>query len=114
MKCPHCKGETWVKDSRPCEGDGTVVVRRRECVACKHRVTTFESTIDIRKIRERARRTAAKVRERRRAAGQPVLGPHHHKKAEYAKRARLSRKALDYSLTVATPPAASLAATGTP
>lgn len=98
MKCPRCKGETRVKDSRVCEGDETIVIRRRECETCGGRFTTFESTIDIRSIRARYRRAAEKARARRRAAGEPALGACHRKKAEYAKRARLSRKALAYAI----------------
>lgn len=42
MRCPQCgKGNTQVKDSRPSEDD-TVVRRRRECLACEARFTTFE------------------------------------------------------------------------
>jgi len=38
--CPSCqKSETRVVDSRD---DETVVRRRRECLACKHRFTTYE------------------------------------------------------------------------
>ncbi|HVA38171.1 MAG TPA: transcriptional regulator NrdR [Candidatus Dormibacteraeota bacterium] len=40
MICPSCqKSETRVVDSRD---DETVVRRRRECLACKHRFTTYE------------------------------------------------------------------------
>ena len=42
MRCPQCgKGNTQVKDSRPSEDD-TVVRRRRECLECEARFTTFE------------------------------------------------------------------------
>ena len=42
MRCPQCgKSNTQVKDSRPSEDD-TVVRRRRECLACEARFTTFE------------------------------------------------------------------------
>lgn len=42
MRCPRCgKGNTQVKDSRPSEDD-TVVRRRRECLSCEARFTTFE------------------------------------------------------------------------
>lgn len=42
MKCPFCaNAETQVKDSRPSE-DNHVIRRRRECVACSRRFTTFE------------------------------------------------------------------------
>ncbi len=40
MMCPTCrKSETRVVDSRD---DESVVRRRRECLACKHRFTTYE------------------------------------------------------------------------
>lgn len=42
MKCPFCGDEdTQVKDSRPSE-DGMSIRRRRFCVACNSRFTTFE------------------------------------------------------------------------
>lgn len=42
MKCPFCQSEKdKVLDSRPSEG-GSVVRRRRECLACHQRFTTFE------------------------------------------------------------------------
>lgn len=42
MRCPHCQAEdTQVKDSRPSEGGG-VVRRRRNCIRCQARFTTFE------------------------------------------------------------------------
>ncbi|HUW22879.1 MAG TPA: transcriptional regulator NrdR [bacterium] len=42
MKCPFCgNSEGKVIDSRPVEGS-SVVRRRRECLVCKKRFTTFE------------------------------------------------------------------------
>ena len=42
MKCPYCKHEEdKVTDSRSC-GDGYGVRRRRECLKCGHRFTTYE------------------------------------------------------------------------
>lgn len=42
MHCPFCSNqETQVKDSRPSE-DGASIRRRRECVECGARFTTFE------------------------------------------------------------------------
>ncbi|MBU3829283.1 MAG: transcriptional regulator NrdR [Candidatus Limosilactobacillus merdavium] len=42
MRCPHChKNGSRVVDSRPSE-DGTFIRRRRECVHCGFRFTTFE------------------------------------------------------------------------
>lgn len=40
MKCPKCGCENLaVRDSRPVDGS---VRRRRECIACYHRFTTYE------------------------------------------------------------------------
>jgi transcriptional repressor NrdR len=42
MRCPHCKGlEDKVVDSRLAEG-GISIRRRRQCLACGGRFTTFE------------------------------------------------------------------------
>ena len=42
MRCPFCTQEdTQVKDSRPTE-DGTAIRRRRLCINCAQRFTTFE------------------------------------------------------------------------
>jgi len=42
MRCPLCNSEeTQVKDSRPTE-DNTAIRRRRACLACGARFTTFE------------------------------------------------------------------------
>lgn len=42
MKCPHChRNGSRVVDSRPSE-DGTFIRRRRECIHCGFRFTTFE------------------------------------------------------------------------
>jgi len=43
MRCPSCNSlDTQVKDSRPTE-DSSVIRRRRVCVSCNFRFTTFES-----------------------------------------------------------------------
>jgi transcriptional repressor NrdR len=43
MHCPFCSHEeTKVTDSR-LTGDGTQIRRRRECLNCQERFTTFES-----------------------------------------------------------------------
>lgn len=43
MKCPTCSNpESKVLDSRP-SSDGTSIRRRRECLACQKRFTTFET-----------------------------------------------------------------------
>ncbi|MBV9080898.1 MAG: transcriptional repressor NrdR [Elusimicrobia bacterium] len=42
MKCPHCSHpEDHVIDSRPVE-NGSVIRRRRECLSCARRFTTYE------------------------------------------------------------------------
>ena len=42
MKCPYCSfTESKVIDSRPAE-DGTSIRRRRECLKCQKRFTTYE------------------------------------------------------------------------
>src|ERR671935_465546 len=42
MRCPSCNSlDTQVKDSRPTE-DSSVIRRRRVCLACNSRFTTFE------------------------------------------------------------------------
>ena len=42
MRCPYCgKDEDHVVDSRPSQ-EGRVIRRRRECLACGRRYTTFE------------------------------------------------------------------------
>lgn len=43
MKCPFCGySESKVIDSRPTD-DGTKIRRRRECISCQKRFTTFEA-----------------------------------------------------------------------
>lgn len=42
MRCPHCKElESKVVDSRSCE-DGNAIRRRRECIICQRRFTSYE------------------------------------------------------------------------
>ena len=42
MKCPYCNySESKVVDSRPAE-EGATIRRRRECLACQKRFTTYE------------------------------------------------------------------------
>ena len=42
MKCPHCQSEnSKVIESRDA-GDGDAIRRRRECLSCQHRYTTYE------------------------------------------------------------------------
>lgn len=43
MKCPYCNyGESKVVDSRPTDEGGSIR-RRRECLACQKRFTTYET-----------------------------------------------------------------------
>ncbi len=47
MKCPFCDYiESKVVDSRPTD-DSSTIRRRRECVKCKHRFTTYEKIEEI-------------------------------------------------------------------
>lgn len=58
MRCPKCHGrEDKVIDSRASR-DGTSIRRRRECVKCGHRFTTYESveTRDLLVIKRDGRR----------------------------------------------------------
>lgn len=42
MQCPHCHyNDSRVVDSRPTNG-GSIIRRRRECMSCGYRFTTFE------------------------------------------------------------------------
>ena len=47
MKCPFCDyDESKVVDSRPVE-EGTMIRRRRECIRCAKRFTTYERIENI-------------------------------------------------------------------
>jgi len=47
MKCPYCSSlDSKVVDSRPTD-DGQVIRRRRECINCKQRITTYEKIEEI-------------------------------------------------------------------
>ena len=47
MKCPYCEYlESKVIDSRPVE-DGTSIRRRRECLKCERRFTTYEQVESV-------------------------------------------------------------------
>ncbi|MBR3941717.1 MAG: transcriptional repressor NrdR [Clostridia bacterium] len=47
MKCPFCgHEESKVIDSRPTD-EGTIIRRRRECIACEKRFTTYEKVENI-------------------------------------------------------------------
>lgn len=47
VRCPMCGGGTSVTDSRPVEG-GKMIRRRRQCMECQHRITTFERALSMR------------------------------------------------------------------
>jgi transcriptional repressor NrdR len=60
MRCPSCNSlDTQVKDSRPTE-DSAVIRRRRVCVACNFRFTTFERV----QLRELMRSLQISLRKR--------------------------------------------------
>ncbi len=47
MKCPHCGyPESKVVNSRPANND-TAIRRRRECLSCGKRFTTYETIVEI-------------------------------------------------------------------
>ena len=47
MRCRYCHGtESKVVDSRPTD-DGTSIRRRRECMSCGRRFTTYEKIEEI-------------------------------------------------------------------
>lgn len=47
MRCPKCHvDDTKVIDSRDCD-DGAAIRRRRSCVACGHRFTTYERLEEV-------------------------------------------------------------------
>ena len=47
MRCPHCRdAETKVVDSRLAE-EGAAIRRRRECLGCSYRFTTFERIDEV-------------------------------------------------------------------
>jgi len=53
MRCPMCRSdETKVIDSRVAE-DGMSIRRRRECIECGHRFTTFERAVYQQMVRKR-------------------------------------------------------------
>ena len=50
MKCPFCGYlESKVLDSRPAEGGGSIR-RRRECLSCQKRFTTYEVVESIQRV----------------------------------------------------------------
>jgi len=57
MKCPLCQGFTHVTNSRPAE-KGRGIKRRRECVKCKQRFSTYErmAILDLRVLKRNGSR----------------------------------------------------------
>lgn len=45
MRCPVCQSSTSVIDTRDAPHSG--VRRRRECVSCKHRYSTYENEVGV-------------------------------------------------------------------
>jgi transcriptional repressor NrdR len=63
MKCPSCgQRESRVLDSRPVDEDSSIK-RRRECVACGRRFTTYEvvDTVPIAVVKRSGNREFAKA-----------------------------------------------------
>lgn len=64
MRCPLCATEdTRVIDSRPAEGGGAIR-RRRECLVCGERFTTFERPVIVATVVKRSGRSEAFDREK--------------------------------------------------
>jgi transcriptional repressor NrdR len=64
MRCPLCATEdTRVIDSRPAEGGGAIR-RRRECLVCGERFTTFERPVIVASVVKRSGRTEPFDREK--------------------------------------------------
>jgi len=60
MRCPYCQHpETRVTDSREIQGGG-IIRRRRECLQCRNRFTTFEQPVilDLMIVKKDGRREA--------------------------------------------------------
>ena len=58
MRCPYCRQDTdKVVDSRS-SGEGATIRRRRECLACGRRFTTYEKieTLPLRVVKKDGRR----------------------------------------------------------
>ena len=59
MKCPKCDGKTIVTNSRPSEKK--TIRRRRECMDCGYRFTTYEITEVLKDRYENAEKTLEKA-----------------------------------------------------
>lgn len=69
MRCRYCHGtESKVVDSRPTD-DGTSIRRRRECMSCGRRFTTYEKIEEIPIMVVKKRRAARNVRQRKNTDG---------------------------------------------
>jgi len=53
MKCQKCKGRTVVIDSR---NSGNSIRRRRKCLKCGHRVSTFEVLKEAKKLNDKIKK----------------------------------------------------------
>lgn len=62
MNCPRCGGVTSVINSRSAPSNTTR--RRRQCDACGHRFTTYESTVNQAKLVEQRRSASRNHRSR--------------------------------------------------
>ena len=75
MKCPFCAAlDSKVVDSRPAN-DGTSIRRRRECLACRSRFTTYE-TVEILPmvvVKKDGSRQAFDRAKRTRSVSRPLL-----------------------------------------
>ena len=64
MRCPFCQdAENKVIDSRESH-EGSVIRRRRECLACKRRFTTYERVEELDAAHREEGRAARGVRPR--------------------------------------------------
>jgi transcriptional repressor NrdR len=70
LKCPHCASPagTEVVDSRG-NVDGTAIRRRRQCLACQERFTTYEAIVDPFVFEQQHARAKAIARQLRTMAG---------------------------------------------
>lgn len=66
MKCIYCEASTRVVDSRDTQ-DGQAVRRRRECVGCEERFTTYERA-ELRQIEVRKRDGSVEAFDREKLA----------------------------------------------
>ena len=75
MRCPECKGDTTVKDSRASRGNSWR--RRRQCLACGGLFTTYErvaseecvARVEFQRVTEALQTTARQFADIARGAG---------------------------------------------